>query len=76
MNMFVTRHGQTNWNKEGKVQGLADIELNEEGIKQALTTKELLDSEPIDLILCSPLLRARQTAEIIKGDRDVKIIND
>ena len=76
MNMIVTRHGQTNWNKEGKVQGHADIMLNEEGIRQAYITKELLKDEQIDLILCSPLLRARQTAEIIKGDNDILIIAD
>ena len=76
MNMFITRHGKTDWNAQGKVQGHADIELNDEGIKQALITRELLKNETIDLILCSPLLRARQTAEIIKGDRDIKIIND
>ena len=76
MNIFVTRHGQTNWNKEGKVQGHVDIELNDEGKKQALILNELLKDEPIELILCSPLVRARQTAEIIKGDRDIKIVSD
>lgn len=76
MNMYVVRHGQTDWNKEGKVQGRADIALNAEGIRQAYITKELLENESIDLILCSPLLRARQTAEIIKGDREILLITE
>ncbi len=74
MDLIVTRHGQTNWNKEGKVQGHIDIELNEEGKNQALIVKDLLKDEPIDLILCSPLKRAKETAKIIKGDRDILVI--
>lgn len=40
MKIYVTRHGQTDWNVQGKTQGRADIELNEVGIKQAKQTKE------------------------------------
>ena len=35
MKIYVVRHGQTNWNLEGRIQGKTDIELNEEGKKQA-----------------------------------------
>lgn len=45
-----------------KVQGKADIELNEKGIKQAEETRDSLKNEKIDLILCSPLKRAIRTA--------------
>lgn len=59
-----------------KVQGKADIELNEKGIKQAEETRDSLRIEKIDLILCSPLKRAIQTAEIIKQGRNIKMIID
>ena len=68
MKILVTRHGQTDWNLDKKVQGKADIELNEKGRQQAEETKKLLDYKDIDLIICSPLIRARQTAEIINKE--------
>ena len=74
--MLLTRHGQTEWNLLNKVQGKADIELNNTGIKQAEKTRDLLKNEKIDLILCSPLKRARQTAEIINQNRNINMIID
>lgn len=76
MKIYVTRHGQTDWNVQGKTQGRTDIELNEVGIKQAKQTKEELKNVDIDLIICSPLKRAKQTAEIINGGRNIPIIFD
>ena len=76
MEILLTRHGQTEWNLLKKVQGKADIELNEEGIKQAEETRDYLKNEKIDLILCSPLKRAVQTAEIINQGRNIKMIID
>ena len=76
MEILLTRHGQTQWNVLGKVQGKADIELNENGILQAEETGEILKNENIDLIICSPLKRAKQTAEIINKNRNVPIIYD
>ena len=76
MKIYVTRHGQTDWNVQGKTQGRADIELNEVGIKQAKQTKEELKNVDIDLIICSPLKRAKQTAEIINEGRNIQIIFD
>ena len=55
MRLLLTRHGQTDWNVAGKIQGLTDIELNETGIMQAKCTGEKLLNENIDIILCSPL---------------------
>ena len=74
MEILLTRHGQTEWNVLKKVQGKADIKLNEIGIEQAKNTKEKLKEEKIDLILSSPLLRARETANIINQDKNVPII--
>ena len=65
MKIYVMRHGQTDWNLAGKAQGRTDIELNDTGIEQAKQTKKQIDNYKIDLIICSPLKRARKTAEII-----------
>lgn len=76
MEILLTRHGQTEWNLLKKVQGKADIELNDKGIQQAETTRDSLKEERIDLILCSPLKRAIQTAEIINQGRNIRMIID
>ena len=76
MKIYVTRHGQTEWNVLKKVQGKADISLNEKGIEQAIQTKKELDNEKIDLIICSPLKRAKETAQIINENRNIPIIFD
>lgn len=74
--IYITRHGQTNWNVQKKVMGRCDEPLNETGLNQAEETrKNLLDAD-IDLIICSPLKRARQTAEIINKDRNIPIMFD
>ena len=76
MEIILTRHGQTEWNVLRKMQGKADIELNEKGISQAEETAELLKNEKINLIICSPLKRAKQTADIINKGRNIPIIYD
>ena len=73
--IYVIRHGQTDWNLKKVIMGSKDIPLNEEGIRQANATKELLNGVDIDLIITSPLLRARQTTEII-NDKNVEVIVD
>ena len=74
--IYIVRHGQTEWNVLGKVQGKQDISLNEKGREQALLTKKDLDNKKIDLIIVSPLKRAYETAEIINKDRDLPMIID
>ncbi len=76
MKILLARHGQTEWNVLGKVQGKADIELNEKGVEQAQEMGRALENENIDLIICSPLKRAKQTAEIINKYRNIPIIYD
>ena len=76
MEIFITRHGQTKWNALGKIQGQTDIELNDIGRGQAEETSELLKDEKIDLIITSPLKRAKETAEIINSKFNVEIIED
>lgn len=62
---YFLRHGQTDWNKERRLQGRNDIPLNATGIDQAHGAKDLMAEVPITTICCSPLGRARQTAEIV-----------
>lgn len=73
--LYIVRHGKTDWNVKGWVQGSTDIELNEEGIRQAKELSEKIDLDKIDICLCSSLKRAKQTAEILVKDK-VKIIYD
>lgn len=73
--LYVARHGQTDWNISGKIQGLADISLNEEGKRQAYQLKEKTASLGLDYVITSPLLRAKQTAEII-SDFEIPIVID
>ena len=65
MNLYVVRHGQTIWNLEKRVQGITDIPLTDEGIKNAEELKELVGTLNIDVVISSPLKRARDTARIL-----------
>jgi broad specificity phosphatase PhoE len=59
------RHGQTDWNINFLLQGVTDIPMNQTGIDQVKLAAQAIRREDWDLILTSPLGRARQTAEII-----------
>lgn len=74
--IYITRHGQTDWNVQKKVMGRCDEPLNENGLKQAEETRKNLINTDIDLIICSPLIRAKQTAEVINTNRNIPIIYD
>lgn len=74
--IYITRHGQTDWNLMKKVMGRCDEPLNETGLNQAEETRNNLMNTNIDLIICSPLMRARQTADVINRNRNIPIIYD
>ena len=76
MQVIYVRHGETAWNESRRLQGWSDIPLNEAGILQAEKTRELLADISFDRIVSSPLLRAKQTAEIIAEGRDVPLVVD
>ena len=65
MQLILIRHGETLWNKEGRIQGISDIELSTAGIEQARLLALSLKEHPIGAIHASPLKRALKTAEII-----------
>jgi len=62
--LFVIRHGATEWSKNGRHTGLTDLPLLPEGEEQAVRVGELLHGRPFGLVLCSPLGRARETCEL------------
>lgn len=72
--IYVVRHGQTDWNFEGRFQGRIDIELNETGREQAERTGEKLNGIKFDKVFSSPLKRALETARIIT-DEPIEIDN-
>lgn len=74
MKIYLIRHGETDQNKCKCLQGRSDIELNEYGRELARKTAEGLKDIPFDIIFTSPLKRARETAEIIRGTRDIPIV--
>lgn len=63
-NLYVIRHGATEWSKNGRHTGLTDIPLVPEGEEQARSTGLLLERERFALVLTSPLQRARRTCEL------------
>ena len=74
MKLYFVRHGETDWNKEKKIQGNVNIELNEFGRHLARETAKGLKDISFDICYTSPLWRARETAEIILEGRDVPIV--
>jgi len=76
MKVYLLRHGETNWNKERRMQCQTDNQLNDVGIEQAELAAKLLDKIDYDAILSSPYVRAKRTAEIANKDRMPIIIDD
>lgn len=62
--LFIFRHGQTDWNKEGRLQGHTDVPLNQTGVEQANSLIPVVETLNLDVILSSDLQRAYRTAEI------------
>jgi len=65
VDLTLVRHGETDWNKEGRQQGHTDNPLNETGRSQALETANALKGRTFDVIISSDLSRSIETAEII-----------
>lgn len=66
--LYLVRHGETDWNRARRIQGRTDVPLNATGREQARLTGTLLTRRPIDRVIASPLSRARETAEIIASE--------
>jgi broad specificity phosphatase PhoE len=70
------RHGATDWNRQGRFQGLTDNPLNADGIAQAHAAAERLQHVPLDHVVSSPLARAVTTAVIIAASRGKSVAID
>lgn len=76
MKLYMIRHGETDWNVKRRFQGRSDIPLNDEGRRLARITSEALKDVPFTKIYTSPLKRAYETAMIIKGAREIPVIEE
>lgn len=83
--LYFVRHGETDWNAEGRMQGQQDIPLNAVGLRQAaesgLRLKELIGEDADFPYICSPMIRARQTMELMReamglAPQDYRVIDD
>jgi Fructose-2,6-bisphosphatase len=72
-NIYIVRHGRTDWNDLGKMQGQEDIPLNNHGQKQAEQLSVFFENNQIECIYTSPLSRASETAAIINKVTNVEI---
>lgn len=76
LKLYLTRHGQTLWNVESRLQGWGDSPLTEKGISNARALGERLKNIEFYEVYASPLGRAMTTAQIVSGLEKDKIISD
>lgn len=76
MKIYLIRHGETELNKQRRLQGQSDILLNDNGRRLAEITGRALSNVPFDYVFSSPLKRAYETAELMVGNRNIPIVTD
>ena len=74
--LYIVRHGETEWNKEGRMQGRLNSNLTPRGKKYAMLLGERLKDTEFAHIISSPSGRTLETVQLIKGNRDIPIITD
>jgi probable phosphoglycerate mutase len=72
--ILLARHGETDWNRDGRWQGWADPPLNEAGREQARVLADQLRRTPFDAVYSSDLRRAHETADIVAAPHEVPVI--
>lgn len=70
--LYLVRHGQTEWSRAGRYTSVTDIDLTDQGVQEAMALREKLNPADFDLVLSSPRRRALRTAELA-GFADVEI---
>jgi len=73
---LLIRHGETDWNRAGKFQGQIDVPLNDNGRNQASLAAEFLKTIPIDFGFTSPMLRPKETAQIILAEHPTLTLHE
>ena len=77
LELWLVRHGETEWNAEGRWQGQTDVQLSEMGREQARRLAARLEGERFDAVISSDLMRAHETARIVtsklEGKPDVRL---
>ena len=73
--LYLVRHGQTEWSRSGQHTSYTDLDLTDVGVQQALSLRDRLDPADFGLVLSSPRLRARKTAELA-GFTDFEVSED
>jgi probable phosphoglycerate mutase len=74
--LFLFRHGETDWNREGRLQGHTDTPLNATGLAQARTLAEKLLPHRLDAVVSSDLSRALTTAQIVAETLRIPLFNE
>ena len=73
---YLVRHGETDWNLNGRIQGQSDVPLNATGIRQVSHLAQRLEDIHFDAVYSSDLARTHETAQIITSGRDIEIAAD
>ena len=76
MRLYIMRHGETAWNAQKKIQGVADIPLDGKGKELAKITGWALRDVDFDRVITSPLNRAKETARLVIGERKIPWLED
>ena len=76
LTIYVVRHGQTDWNKEGRMQGSTDNPLNSVGREQAAATAKALADVKLDAVYTSSHKRARETAALFEGRAPITAMDE
>lgn len=76
MRLILVRHGESEWNRDGRILGRADIPLSELGLRQARAVAKALQRESIQAVYCSPLKRAMETGRMIAQNQGCLLISD
>ncbi|HWQ76191.1 MAG TPA: alpha-ribazole phosphatase family protein [Syntrophomonas sp.] len=75
-NLYLMRHGETKYSCRDVYYGSIDCPLNEKGLQDGASLRLIMQEIPLDIVIASPLIRARDTAAIILEERDIPLIYD
>ena len=71
--IYFARHGQTDWNVEGRIQGQTDTNLTEVGRNQAIALRNYFKNIPLDTVITSDLVRAQETGKVVAESKGISI---